>query len=438
MEALRLRDFRCFAGEHEAQLRPLTLLVGENSTGKTSFMAMIRALWEVAYQNVVPNFKEPPFDLGSFEDMANRTATQQATSFAGGFTERHPDGSNKKPSLVSFDATFHRRGTIPVPVVRSLHDDANTSCTVSYVDGTRGKLTAALSALKRTRAESIEVQVNDEWDSRAQALTPMFFVVMTAARHAGKPRLSESAQSKLITLTDRFMPFFGRDNSSRPFAGAPVRSRPNRTYDPSSPARDPEGRDVPAYLAEVNREGGTEWSRLKTRLDQFGQMSGLFQELSIQPKGEAVGDPFQVQIRHFPEDPLRNLMDMGYGVNQILPLITELSRSDSQPISLVQQPEVHLHPTAQAALGTLFCQMAEQDHQLIIETHSDHLVNRVRMDIRDRTTNLTPDDVSLLYFEREGSVVTIHSLRIDDQGNIDAPPSYGRFFMDEVNRELRI
>ena len=167
-------------------------------------------------------------------------------------------------------------------------------------------------------------------------------------------------------------------------------------------------------------------------------MSGLFQELAIQPKGEAIGDPFQVKIRHFPEDPLRNLMDMGYGVNQILPLITELSRSDSQPISLVQQPEVHLHPTAQAALGTLFCQMAEQDHQLIIETHSDHLVNRVRLDIRDGTTNLTADDVSLLYFEREGSQVTIHSLQIDQQGNVDAPPSYGQFFMEEVNRELRI
>ena len=132
-------------------------------------------------------------------------------------------------------------------------------------------------------------------------------------------------------------------------------------------------------------------------------------------------------------------MDMGYGVNQVLPLITELSRPDALPMSLVQQPEVHLHPMAQAALGTLFCEMAEQEHQLVVETHSDHLINRVRMDVRDKTTSLTADDVSLLYFERNGIGVQIHSLKIDEHGNVvGAPPSYGRFFMDEINRELRI
>ncbi len=152
-----------------------------------------------------------------------------------------------------------------------------------------------------------------------------------------------------------------------------------------------------------------------------------------------MGDPFQVHLKHTSGGPWRNLMDMGYGVNQVLPLITELSRPDALPMSLVQQPEVHLHPTAQAALGTLFCQMAEQEHQLVVETHSDHLVNRIRMDVRDKATSLTADDVSLLYFERSGVGVRIHSLKIDARGNVvGAPPSYGRFFMEEINRELRI
>lgn len=82
--------------------------------------------------------------------------------------------------------------------------------------------------------------------------------------------------------------------------------------------------------------------------------------------------------------------------------------------------------------------MAEEDHQLIVETHSDRMVNRIRMDIRDGTTRLTNDDVSILYFERHGAGVKIHSLKLDEQGNIDAPPSYGKFFMEEINRQLRI
>ena len=71
MDRIVLKNFRCFHEEQTARLAPLTLLVGENSTGKTSFMAMIRALWDVAYEHRVPDFKEDPYDLGSFDDIAH-------------------------------------------------------------------------------------------------------------------------------------------------------------------------------------------------------------------------------------------------------------------------------------------------------------------------------------------------------------------------------
>ena len=106
---------------------------------------------------------------------------------------------------------------------------------------------------------------------------------------------------------------------------------------------------------------------------------------------------------------------------------------------LLQQPEVHLHPSAQAALGSLFCDVAGAGRQLVIETHSDHLMNRVRMDVRDDESDLSPDDVSILYFEREGLGVKIHSLRIDEEGNVlGAPDSYGSFFMQETARSLAL
>ena len=56
MDSVTLKDFRCFRGEQTARMAPLTLLVGENSTGKTSFLAILRALWEVAVNEVVPDF----------------------------------------------------------------------------------------------------------------------------------------------------------------------------------------------------------------------------------------------------------------------------------------------------------------------------------------------------------------------------------------------
>ena len=71
MDEITLKNFRCFREEQTARLAPLTLLVGENSTGKTSFMAMIRALWDVAYRLTDPDFKEEPYDLGSFDEIAH-------------------------------------------------------------------------------------------------------------------------------------------------------------------------------------------------------------------------------------------------------------------------------------------------------------------------------------------------------------------------------
>ena len=130
-------------------------------------------------------------------------------------------------------------------------------------------------------------------------------------------------------------------------------------------------------------------------------------------------------------------MDVGYGVSQVLPLLVSLIHPDGSSLYLLQQPEVHLHPSAQAALGSLFCTTAASGRQIIVETHSDYILDRILLDIRDKRTDLKPDDVSILYFERDDLDVSIHSLRIDDEGNvIDAPDGYRGFFRDELKRVI--
>ena len=87
MDEITLANFRCFRDVQTVRLAPLTLLVGENSTGKTSFMALIRALWNVAYQGHVPDFKEGPYDLGSFDEIAHHMGSKggRAEEFSAGF-----------------------------------------------------------------------------------------------------------------------------------------------------------------------------------------------------------------------------------------------------------------------------------------------------------------------------------------------------------------
>ena len=88
MDSITVKNFRCFGTEQVANLAPLTLLVGENSTGKTSFLALIRALWDVAYREFAPDFKEPPYDFGSYSDIVLHQGRRSAKprSIEAGFT----------------------------------------------------------------------------------------------------------------------------------------------------------------------------------------------------------------------------------------------------------------------------------------------------------------------------------------------------------------
>ena len=453
MDQITLRNFRCFREEQTARLAPLTLLVGENSTGKTSFMAMIRALWDTASLDGVPDFKEEPYDLGSFDEIAHYRGgpSSRATTFEAGFNvaqkatrgKRRRVGANGQP--YSFEVTFQKRGTVPGPVkIRFSHENVwieihleDESWQTSF--GTpRGSWKFSTNFPDRLDANfnptiyflfvKSRGMIEDR-ESKAEPIT---------SQYSGAP--ADEDWELIEQLTDAYV---GREfHRVQPYASAPVRSKPRRTYDPSRTTRDPEGNYVPMYLASVYFQNENRWKILKGALEHFGQVAGLFDEILVKPLGSE-GGPFQVQVRKFGDrgnrskGPQRNLIDVGYGVSQVLPVITELLRPDAPSMFLLQQPEVHLHPSAQAALGSLFCQVAKPERQLVVETHSDHLIDRVRMDVRDERPSLRPEDVSILFFERGDLDVRIHSLRVDQEGNVlDAPESYRRFFLQETQRSL--
>ena len=451
MESITLKNFRCFRSEQTARLTPLTLLVGENSTGKTSFMAMIRALQDVAYSNRVPDFKEEPYDLGSFNEIAHNRAGRSASpeTIEAGFNvapRTKEEIANAKGQPYRFEVTFEKKGTAPSPTRMRLSHQA-VWLEVSLENGLWHTRYGTLRG-----AWEFYPPVTDVLDVAHQLILPPFYflTIRTTLEDSGSTARQIALQgTSLPTAEDHQLisqlvlhyrlRVFGYDKR-RPYASAPVRSKPRRTYDPSGLTRDPEGDYVPMYFATIYFQDPNRWKQLQGALDGFGKAAGLFDEVSIRPLGARDGEPFQVQIRRYgnkAKGPARNLIDVGYGVSQVLPILTELLRPEAPSMFLLQQPEIHLHPSAQAALGSLFCQVATPDRQLVVETHSDNLLDRVRMDLRDGKTQLKPEDVSILFFERRDLEVQIHSIRIDAEGNIvGAPDTYRSFFMNETRRSL--
>ena len=448
MDAITLQNYRCFGpGEQTARLAPLTLLVGPNGTGKTSFLALVRALWDVAFDNRVPNFREAPYDLGSFQDIVHRRGGRgkDADCFAAGFEHHYPPADSfDRPA--QFNSTFADRRTAPYPVARRFGAGNGSIKIADSNDGTSWK-----AKWRSSNGEGVLIDPGDRKirfrNMELVSLTTLSFLLATRDR----PQTDVAGGSLENILPRIEMSFYGYTMPiARPVASAPVQSHPLRTYDPVQLAQDPRGASVPSYLASLYRNDPDEWQRLKAALDYFGQSSGLFDEIAVKSFGKSDGDPFQLQVRKSGKrrkGPWRNLIDAGYGVSQALPSVVELLKAPDSPLGelpkyrppalLLQQPEVHLHPQAEAALGTLFCSAATTGRQLLVETHSDYIIDRVRMDVRDETTGLKPEDVSILYFEPGDLEVKIHNIRLDQMGNVlDAPPSYGAFFMDEVNRSI--
>ena len=421
-QELRLENFRCFHREQAARLAPLTLLVGENSTGKTSLLSALRAICDIALLCREPNFRESPYDLGSFYEIVHRPsvggrpreafriAIQAATTL--GCSVTFKSGAGAAPCVSSGRVTHG-----PVWIEWREAEEAG----VEFGFGS-GQESWGNGALDTTLGD---------WKSLAGSSLMMMKDGMSNDRNWRQCDLDAMVELMAggLSLIDGPL-----------HASAPIRAVPKRTYDPSRPTPDPQGDYVPTYLASMQFRDEERWTELRERVEQYGRKSGLFDELTIKQFGSYEGSPFQLEVRQFGKrrkGAKRNLIDVGYGVSQALPMLVELFRPDGASMLLLQQPEVHLHPRAQAELGSLFCATVSSGHQLIVETHSDYILDRILLDIRDKRTDLKPDDVSILYFERDDLDVSIHSLRIDDEGEvIDEPDGYRRFFRDELKRVI--
>ena len=130
MDTLIVKNIRSFAEPSPVRVKPLTLLVGENSTGKTTFLALYRLAWDLASGTVTPNFNDPPFLLGGFAQILNnrvRRAVPKHRRFEITSEWQYPLGS-REGSQVRFESAFEEGGAAPrVARVGVSIDDARVS-----------------------------------------------------------------------------------------------------------------------------------------------------------------------------------------------------------------------------------------------------------------------------------------------------------------------
>jgi predicted ATPase len=146
---------------------------------------------------------------------------------------------------------------------------------------------------------------------------------------------------------------------------------------------------------------------------------------------------WQVKIRTRRKSSEVPLTDVGFGVSQVLPVVTLLYYVPEGSTVILEQPEIHLHPLAQAGLADLIINVAmHRNVQIILESHSEHLLLRLQRRIAEE--KIKADDVKLYFCDCSKGYSEIKRLRLDLFGNIENWPDrfMGDVFTETAKAEL--
>ncbi|MBC7552879.1 MAG: AAA family ATPase [Taibaiella sp.] len=226
--------------------------------------------------------------------------------------------------------------------------------------------------------------------------------------------------------------FYPRTILSRVFKNeavwlAPIRTEPQRTYADFKTTFNPNGSHSPYVLKKIILNDSHE--SVRNGINKFGQESGLFEKLEILSYDNSDTSPFEVRIC-INGNSLK-ITNVGYGISQILPIVTEIIARPQHTWFAIQQPEIHLHPKAQAAFGEFIFSSLPDHKNFIIETHSDYLIDRFRL-CTNRANNVKGES-QIVFFQRtdKGNNITIIPINQDGSYPDDQPIEFREFFIKE-------
>ena len=212
----------------------------------------------------------------------------------------------------------------------------------------------------------------------------------------------------------------------------PTRVHPKRLYhwegtDPNSVGQS--GEDMIASLLNARVDQRTTPYKgkdvpIEDRISWWLREMDLGYAFSIKRSRAGTDRDYDVLIQKGPDSAKVTLADMGYGLSQFLPVLVHCYYAPEGSTLILEQPGIHLHPKAQADLADLLIEIiTERNLQVLIESHSEHLLTRLQLGIAEQ--KIAFDQTALYFCENDNGVSTIKSLGVDELGNItNWPPDF--------------
>ena len=154
---------------------------------------------------------------------------------------------------------------------------------------------------------------------------------------------------------------------------------------------------------------------------------------------EPIGSDYKLNYKFYRDGNLMTngiaAINTGFGITYILPILVAVLSAREGALIIIENPEAHIHPKGQAVLMELITLAAKNGVQIIIETHSDHIINGALVSIVNKS--FSSDMLSIYYFERDEHKHTAiaNQLEITEGGNIRRPP---QGFFDQIDIDMKL
>lgn len=391
---ISISGFKAIHHEVSIDILPLTIISGANSGGKSSFMQPLLLM----KQTLDANFDPGPLLLHG--DNAKFTERSQT------LTKTRPREKSVDRFSVSLEAGEHFRHLVYADTSDGLIIGSDT-----FGDNRRSiHLAPGLSAQKRKELRKevagfgkMILETHEErFGFKSEDATidvrrdRCFLKGVIAARRNGGAIEMIAGLDAFDSHTEDWSHILSSLIHVPGLRGNPEREYPRAAVGYSFPGT------FDTHVASVLLNWGEEVSPRSQRLSAHLKALGLTWKINARRKNDAA---VEVRVGRTPSAQrggaadMVSIADVGFGVSQVLPVIVSLLSARPGQMVYIEQPELHLHPRAQVALGKILVEAADRGVKVIAETHSSLLIRAIQTEIARK--NISASKVSLNWFNRD-------------------------------------
>ncbi len=373
LSKIKFSCYKKFKEYNELEIRPITVLVGKNSSGKSSVLKLLPML---------------------------------SNSFTGWYKQPILFENKGVTSGISFDDISYNGERAGMEIGADFADGTCIKATLSSTDGDTNVTISRY--LLSYRGQQYELSYDREQKAYNSTIKKELYEIGGFHGLLNYDLLNDIGENDIYKETKFDVDYIG------PFRSIPPRS----IYYKGD-----------CDMMHVGYDGGNAYNVLCSSQEIAKQVSGWFEENFDGTKIEALKakerGTFHVMMRkkgH--EDFPINIVDEGQGIGQILPIVTRCHMGSENSYVVMEQPELHLHPAAHAAIAKLLAETSKaHGTSYIVETHSKNFLLGLQDMVVDRNIPLTKDDV-IIYFvdETEDGFAYLRPITINDEGDLSYWP----------------